>query len=53
MTFSESGGEKTVKVLRFLVMKEQRLELEIDLPSPEGKIVAFCRVIWSELKATN
>ncbi len=53
MTFSESDGEKRVKVLPFLVMKEQQLELEIDLPSPEGKIIALGRVMWSELKATN
>ncbi len=53
MTFSESSGEKRVKVLPFLVMKEQRLEMEIDLPSPPGKIIALGRVMWSELKATN
>ncbi len=53
MTFSESSGEKRVKVLPFLVMKEQQLELEIDLPSPEGKIDALGRVIWSELEATD
>ncbi|MFQ5842388.1 MAG: hypothetical protein ACE5I8_08110 [Thermodesulfobacteriota bacterium] len=53
MTFSESSGGKRVKVLPFLVMKEQRLELEIDLPSPGGKIIGLGRVIWSDLKATN
>lgn len=53
MTFSESSGEKRVKVLPFLVMKEQQLELKIDLPSPEGKIDALGRVIWSELEATD
>lgn len=53
MTFSESSGEKRVKVLPFLVMNEQRLEMEIDLPSPAGKIIALGRVMWSELKATN
>jgi hypothetical protein len=53
MTFSESSGAKRVKVLPFLVMREQQLELEIDLPSPEGKIIGLGRVIWSELKATN
>ena len=29
------------------------MELEIDLPSPEGKIIALGRVMWSELKATD
>jgi hypothetical protein len=53
MTFSESSGERRVKVLPFLVMKEQQVELEIDLPSPEGKIIGLGRVMWSELKATN
>jgi len=53
MTFSESSGAKRVKVLPFLVMKEQQLELEIDLSSPEGKINALGRVIWSELEATD
>jgi len=53
MTFSESSGESRVKVLPFLVMKEQQLELEIDLPSPEGRITGLGKVIWSELKATN
>ncbi len=53
MTFSESSGEKRVKVLPFLVMKEQRLKMEIDLPSPAGKITTLGRVMWSELKATN
>jgi hypothetical protein len=53
MAFSESSGEKRVKVLPFLVMKEQQLELKIDLPSPEGKIDALGRVIWSELKASD
>lgn len=31
MTFSESNGRERVKVAPFLVMKEQQLELEIDL----------------------
>jgi hypothetical protein len=53
MTFSESSGAKRVKVLPFLVMKEQQLELEIDLSFPEGKINALGRVIWSELEATD
>ncbi|NIS61052.1 MAG: hypothetical protein GTO13_10220 [Proteobacteria bacterium] len=53
MTFSESSGPKRVKVLPFLVMREQQLELEIDLPSPAGKIIALGRVVWSELKATD
>jgi len=53
MTFSESGGEKGVKVLPFLVMEEQQLELEIDLPSGRRKVIALGRVIWSELKATD
>jgi hypothetical protein len=53
MTFSESSGKRRCKVLPFLVMKEQQLEMEIDLPSPEGKIIALGRVMWSELKVTN
>ncbi len=53
ITFSESGGEKRVKVLPFLVMEEQQLELEIILPSSRGRIIALGRVIWSELKATD
>ena len=53
ITFSESGGEKGVKVLPFLVMEEQQLELEIDLPSGRRKVIALGRVIWSELKATD
>jgi len=53
MTFSESGGEKRVKVLPFLVMEEQQLELEIDLPSGREKVIASGRVIWSELKSTD
>jgi len=53
MTFSESGGEKGVKVVPFLVMEEQQLELEIDLPSGRRKVIALGRVIWSELKATD
>jgi hypothetical protein len=50
---SESRGEKRVKVLPFLVMKEQQLELEIDLPSRQGKVIASGRVIWSEFKAAD
>ena len=53
MTFSESNGSKRVKVLPFLVMKEQQLELEIDLLSRQGKVISLGRVIWSELKVTN
>ena len=53
MTFSESNGGKRVKVLPFLVMKEQQLELEIDLLSRQGKVIALGRVIWSELRVTN
>ena len=53
MTFTESGGEKGVKVLPFLVMEEQQLELEIDLPSGRRKVIALGRVIWSDLKATD
>ncbi len=53
MTFSESSDGKRVKVLPFLVMREQQLELEIDLPSPGGKIIGLGRAVWSELKATN
>jgi len=53
MTFSESDGERRIKVLPFLVMREQQLELEIDLPLPEEKIIGLGRVVWSELKATN
>ena len=53
MTFSESHGEKGVKVLPFLVMKEQQLELEIELPSSREKIVALGRVMWSDLKARD
>ena len=53
MTFSESSGEKRVKVLPFLVMEEQRLEMEINLPSDRGKVIALGRVVWSELKATD
>ena len=53
MTFSESMGEKRVKVLPFLVMEEQQLEMEIDLPMDRGKVIAVGRVVWSELKATH
>jgi hypothetical protein len=53
MTFSESSGEKRVKVLPFLVMEEQQLELEVDLPSGREKVVASGRVVWSELKSTD
>lgn len=53
MTFSESMGEKRVKVLPFLVMEEQQLEMEIDLPMDRGKVIAVGRVVWSELKATD
>ena len=53
MTFSESNGRERVKVLPFLVMKEQQLELEIDLLSRQGKVLALGRVIWSELRMTN
>lgn len=53
MTFSESNGERRVKVLPFLVMEEQQLELEIILPSSRGRIIALGRVIWSELKTTE
>ncbi|UCD70531.1 MAG: hypothetical protein JSW70_05855 [Syntrophobacterales bacterium] len=53
MTFSESNGGKRVKVLPFLVMKERQLEVEIDLLSRKGKVIALGKVIWSELKATN
>jgi hypothetical protein len=53
MTFSESSGEKRVKVLPFLVMEEQQLEMEINLPSDRGKVIALGRVVWSELKATD
>jgi hypothetical protein len=53
MTFSESSGEKRVKVLPFLVMEEQQLELEVDLPSGREKVIASGRVVWSELKFTD
>jgi hypothetical protein len=53
MTFSESSDQKRVKVLPFLVMEEQRLEMEINLPSDRGKVIASGRVVWSELKATD
>jgi hypothetical protein len=53
MTFSESSGEKRVKVLPFLVMEEQQLELEVDLPSGREKVIASGRVVWSELKSTD
>jgi hypothetical protein len=53
MTFSESMGEKRVKVLPFLVMEEQQLEMEIDLPMDRGKVIAVGRVVWSELKTTD
>jgi len=53
MTFSESMGEKRVKVLPFLVMEEQQLEMEIDLPMDRGKVIAVGRVVWSELNATD
>ncbi len=53
MTFSESSDGKRVKVLPFLVMEEQRLEMEINLPSDRGKVIASGRVVWSELKATD
>ncbi len=53
MTFSESMGERRVKVLPFLVMEEQQLEMEIDLPMDRGKVIAVGRVVWSELKATD
>ncbi len=53
MTFSESNGSKRVKVLPFLVMEEQQLELEIDLPSRQGKVIALGRVIWSELRVSD
>jgi hypothetical protein len=53
MTFSESSGEKRVKVLPFLVMEEQQLELQVDLPSGREKVIASGRVVWSELKSTD
>jgi hypothetical protein len=53
ITFSEPNGEKRAKVLPFLVMKEQQLEMEIDLPSSRGKVIASGRVVWSELRATD
>ncbi len=53
MTFSESNGSKRVKILPFLVMKEQQLELEIDLLSRHAKVIALGRVIWSELRVTD
>ncbi len=53
MTFSESMGERRVKVLPFLVMEEQQLEMEIDLPMDRGKVIVVGRVVWSELKATD
>ena len=53
MTFSESSGEKRVKVLPFLVMEEQQLELEIGLPSGREKVIASGRVVWTELRSTD
>jgi hypothetical protein len=53
MTFSESKGERKVKVLPFLVMEEQQLELEIFLPSSREIMNALGRVIWSELETTG
>jgi hypothetical protein len=53
MAFSESGTEKKVKVLPFLVMEEQRLDLKIDLPSRQRSVIASGRVVWSELKTTD
>lgn len=53
MTFLESSGEKRVKVLPFLVMEEQQLELQVDLPSGREKVIASGRVVWSELKSTD
>jgi len=53
ITFSEPNGEKRVKVLPFLVMKEQQLEMAIDLPSSRGKVIASGRVVWSDLRATD
>ena len=53
MAFSESSTEKKVKVLPFLVMEEQRLDMKIDLPSRQRSIIASGRVVWSELKATD
>ena len=53
MTFSESSGDKRVKVLPFLVMEEQQLDLEIDLPSGRERVIASGRVVWSELKSTD
>ncbi|MCK5552022.1 MAG: PilZ domain-containing protein [Deltaproteobacteria bacterium] len=53
MTFSESSGEKRVKVLPFLVMEEQQLELQVDLPSGREKVIASGRVVWSEVKSTD
>ncbi len=53
MTFSDSDGRERVKVVPFLVMEEQQLELEIDLLSGQGKVLALGRVIWSEIRMTN
>jgi hypothetical protein len=53
ITFAEGNGEKRVKVLPFLVMKEQQLEMAIDLPSSRGKVIASGRVVWSDLRATD
>lgn len=53
MSFSESNPGKKVKVLPFLVMEEQRLDLKIDLPSHQGNVIASGRVVWSELKTKD
>ena len=53
MTFSESKGERKVRVLPFLVMEEQQLVLEIFLPSSRERMNALGRVIWSELETTE
>lgn len=53
MSFSASDPGKTVKVLPFLVMEEQRIDLKIELASHQGNVIASGKVVWSELKTTD